>query len=60
MKIVDIREDFGIVTILSIRYDERRRPDGTPPRRINATINFLPAVPRRGPDAGVHQKKQCS
>ncbi len=30
-------------------------PDGTPPRRINATINFLPAVPRRGPEAGVHR-----
>jgi hypothetical protein len=55
MTIVVIRGDFGIVTILSISYDERRRPRWDAPRRINATINFLPAVPRRGPEAGVHR-----
>ena len=33
-------------------------PDGTPPRRLKELKNaetFLPAVPRRGPEAGVNR-----
>ena len=51
MKIVVFRYDAEIVTTLSIGYDECRRPRGGLGTKMQK--NFLPAVPRRGPEAGV-------
>ena len=56
MKIVVFRYDAEIVTTLFVGYDECRRT-----RRgflcggsvTKMQKNFLPAVPRRGPEAGV-------
>ena len=47
-----------IVTSLSIRYDDCRRPRWGAPAAVLVNENKknpCPAVPRRGPEAGVHQ-----
>ena len=57
MKITGFRYNAGIVTTLSISYDECRRPRrGAPAADRWLQKNSLPAVPRRGPDAGVHRQ----
>jgi len=56
MKIMVIRCDFGIVTIISIRYDEYRpTKKKTPPRGGLMTKKLLFAVPRKGLAAGFHR-----
>jgi len=55
MKIIVIRYNAGIVTNLSIRYDDCCRPRRGAPaadRRLKIQKNSLPAVPRRGLEAG--------
>jgi len=49
LKIVVFRYDVRIVTPLSTRYDDCRRFESV---TTNSKIS-LPAVPRRGPEAGV-------
>ncbi len=56
MKIVLFRYDAEIIITLSIWYDECRHPRRGAPvadRRLKIQKNSLPAVPRRGPEAGV-------
>jgi hypothetical protein len=60
MKIVVFSYDAGIVTPLSVRYDDCRRPRrgflyGGSLTKIKK--NSLPAVPRRGPEAGVLRRE---
>ena len=55
MKIEIFRFDAGIVIPLSISYDKYRRPRRGAPaadRWLKTQKNSLPAVPRRGPEAG--------
>ena len=54
MKIVLFSYDAGIAIPLSIRYDDCRRPPrGAPAADWRVKNTPLPAVPRKGPEAGV-------
>jgi len=56
MKNIVFRYNAGIVTNPSISYDDYRRPRWGAPAadgRIKIVKNSLPALPRRGPEAGV-------
>jgi hypothetical protein len=45
-----------LLTLYSSGAMNAAAPDGAPPRRINNySKTLLPAVPRRGPEAGVHR-----